>query len=444
MKLQAKYLVYFAIIHLIFLGVTVVIFYHNKVLFIVCESVIVLSMLLFINFHKAIFRPFKLLNAGVEVISDKDFSMKILPVGQPELDKLIEVFNRMIDQLRQERAVAMEKNFFLEKLIDASPAAIIILDKDQKIRSVNPAGHQILKINSNNQFPDSINSFQPPWNKELHKLSESGSLVIQINGINQYKCSKSYFIDRGVKQSFYFIEELTKEIWNAERQSYDKVIRMMSHEVNNTVGAVSSIIETSADYLKKINEDSHKEFITALNVAGERIINLNHFTKRFADIVHIPPPQKVKCNLPEVVNHILIGFQSELNEKNIKVNTTYDSPDSIISFDQQQLELVLVNIIKNAIQAIYLAPDLSPGQYSGKAGFIDINIKEVPKSIIIENNGEPIPPEVQRRLFEPFFTTKKSGQGIGLTLIREVLMSHSCDFSLKTKEDRLTEFRIVF
>ena len=93
---------------------------------------------------------------------------------------------------------------------------------------------------------------------------------------------------------------------------------------------------------------------------------------------------------------------------------------------------MLVNIFKNAIQAISLD------------GIINIELTETPATLIVENNGDPIPDNIQKKLFEPFFTTKKTGQGIGLTLIREILTNHSCDFSLKTREDGFTEFKILF
>lgn len=401
-------------------------------MFIVCEALLVLSIFLFIYFYKTIFRPFKLLNAGVESISDKDFSMKFLPVGQRELDKLIEVFNKMIEHLRLERTKTTEKNFFLEKLIEASPAGIIIMDKNDHIQTINPAALRQLNLQSEEYVSANINILPEPWNKELTKLHEFESAVIQLNGINQYKCYKSYFIDKGVKQSFYIIEELTKELLKAERQSYEKVIRMMSHEVNNSVGAVNSIIDSTVSYFNNMKTDEINEYIKVLQIARERIINLNQFTKRFADIVEIPPPNLTNCDLQEIIENVLIYFKIEFDQNRISYKTDFLSNDSDILFDYQQLELVLINIIKNAIQAIH------------NTGIISIIYKDDPKTLIIENDGEPITENIQKKLFKPFFTNKKTGQGIGLTLIREILTNHNCDFLLQTRYDGITEFRIVF
>jgi len=430
-KLKTKYIIFVSIINAIFLAVAIVIYRQDKVLFVICELAIVLSLVIFINLYKTIFRPFKLLQAGVESIADKDFSMKFLPVGQPELDRLIDVFNKMIEQLRLERTKTTEKNFFLEKLIEASPAAIIIFDKNGAIQTLNPAAIQFFEI-LDLQNINKIEELPLPWNIELGKLKEMETAVVQLNGINLFKCYKSSFIDRGVKQSFFMIEKLTKELIKAERQSYEKVIRMMSHEVNNSVGAVNSIIDSTVKFMENQKLTEIAEYIDVLNIAKERIINLNLFTKRFADIVQIPPPNVSKCNLKEVINHIIICFQTEFKHKNIKVETHFTSENSFISFDFQQLELVLINIVKNAVQAMNAEDTLK------------IIYKGAIYTLSIENTGEPIPETIQKKLFEPFFTTKKTGQGIGLTLIREILSNHNCDFSLKTRMDGITEFRIVF
>jgi len=314
----------------------------------------------------------------------------------------------------------------------ASSAAIIIICNNNNIQFVNPAALTLLNIDDITNLPESVSDLPSPWNTELSKLNETDTLIIHLNGINQFKCYKSYFIDRGVKQAFFIIEGLTKELLNAERQSYEKIIKMMSHEVNNSVGAVNSIIDSTIHYMEIQKDTDYKDYISVLNVASERNNNLNLFTNRFAEIVRIPPPVISKCDLKEVVNQVLILFQPEFEKKGIRTKTQYHSDQTLIAFDYQQLELVLINIIKNAVQAI---------QVNGE---ITLIFKTQPSSLIVENTGEPIPETVQKRLFESFFTTKKEGQGIGLTLIREILTNHRYDFSLKTRGDGITEFQIVF
>ncbi len=429
MKLKTRYILFIIIIHLAFGVVTVLIYQQDKILFLICEAILIISLILSFTLLLPLFKPFKLLNAGIESIADKDFSIKFLPVGNKELDKLIEVYNKMIDQLRLERTNVAEKHFFLQKMIDATPTGIIILGAGNKIESINQYAQNLMDVDSKKDIKE-IYQLPPPWDSELLSINENDSAVIQINGINQYKCYKSNFLERGVKRNFYIIEELTKELLNAEKQSYEKVIRMISHEVNNSVGSVNSIIDSSIVHLQRLSSEENNDFIDALAIAKERIFNLNTFTKKFADIVRIPPPEIQDCVIHEIITRVLFYFRKDFEEKNIKIVTEFAPNDLVVMFDPQQLELVLINIIKNAIEAIV------------DEGIITIKTTTNPVVLNIANNGEAIPLEIQKKLFEPFYTTKRTGQGIGLTLIREILINHKAGFSLKTSEKGMTEFRI--
>ena len=115
MKLKTRYILFIIIIHLAFGVVTVLIYPLDRILFVICEAILIISLILSFVLIIPLFRPFKLLNAGIDSIADKDFSIKFLPVGNKELDKLIEVYNKMIDQLRLERTNVAEKAFFSSK-----------------------------------------------------------------------------------------------------------------------------------------------------------------------------------------------------------------------------------------------------------------------------------------------------------------------------------------
>ncbi len=171
---------------------------------------------------------------------------------------------------------------------------------------------------------------------------------------------------------------------------------MISHEVNNSMGAVNSIIDSTTHYLR--------DFKNALEVAKQRISNLSDFTKRFTDVVRIPQPEIQDCDLIEVILQQLGYLHIEFETKNIVVKTHFNDTEKVlVKFDVQQLELVLVNIIKNAVQAI------------GTHGDIAIQVQTSPLILSISNDGIPITEKIREKLFTPFFTTKKTGQGIGLT-----------------------------
>lgn len=415
-----------------FAGLTAILYTQNKYFFLVGESIVILTLVLSFIFYKSLLRPYKILNSGIESIADKDFSIKFLPVGQPEPDRLIEVYNKMIDQLRLERTTATETHFFLQKLIEASPTGIVILGKENTIETVNSRARQILNVGIEDDKLK-LADLKQPWQNALVNLDENTTKTVQENGLNQYKCYKSVFLDRGRKRTFFIIEELTQELLHAERKAYEKVIRMISHEVNNSMGAVNSIIDSTTQFLGKAEGEDASDFIHALEVAKQRISNLNYFTKRFTEVVRIPKPEIRKCDLKEIVKQQLVYFHAEFASKGIRAKTYFEESRKVsVLFDVQQLELVLANILKNAVQAI------------NSNGEINIRLQEYPLTLSIENNGEPITNDIREKLFTPFFTSKKTGQGIGLTLIREILLNHNCSFSLDTRNDGITEFRIVF
>jgi signal transduction histidine kinase len=247
-----------------------------------------------------------------------------------------------------------------------------------------------------------------------------------LNGINTYKLQKAHFIDRGFPRHFIMIEKLTAEILAAEKNVYGKVIRMMAHEVNNTIGPVNSIIQSTLQSGRYSAPLTH-----ALEIAMERNHNLNAFMRNFADLVRIPLPEKKPIDLIPLVQRTTDLMQSRTGEKKIKFLTEYNARQLLISADTQLMEQALINIIKNAMEAIE------------DTGTITILSYTHPRQLLIRNTGKGIPREAEENLFSPFYSTKKDGQGIGLTLVREILTSHGFTFSLKTVAPDQTEFSIA-
>ena len=450
MKIRTRYILSTLFIYLALAGVSIAIYPLNRNLFMACEALVLFCAVFTFVFFRSFTRPFRILNAGIESIQDQDFSIKFLPVGQPELDRLLEVYNRMIDHLRLERTLTSEKNFLLGKLIDASLSGIVMLNTRGGIDVINPAAARIMKLSGAPQVPLPLESLPAPWGEALAELKVNGSLLVQSGGPERYRCYRAFFRERGVKRSFFFIEELTSELIQAERRGYEKVIRMISHEINNSVGAVNSIIDSSINFIRsEVSSGVTKDFIDALQTARERMENLKHFTGRFSEIVQIPRPEITPCDLRDCIGHLLIYFRADLEAGRIRVETRFPDAGPVILFDNQQLELVLINILKNAMEAISARRSGSRSESTGSDSFsgggkIRITASDPPVVLAIENDGVPIPAEIIPRLFEPFFTSKKTGQGIGLTLIREILLNHECKFSLHTRKDGITEFQIRF
>lgn len=427
MKLRTKYLLFVIIVHSVTLVLSFIIFRNNKLLFLVSELFILVSAVISWQLYRDLIRPLNLLKTGVDAIKERDFNIKFLQTGKYEMDQLIGVYNQMIDQLRYERTQQEQQHFFLEKLIQTSPTGIIILDYDGNIQQVNPKALLLLKLDFAGIIGKSLQTLEHPVLTEISKLESGQSKTVALNGLETYKIQKSHFIDRGFPRYFVMIEELTIEILAAEKKTYGKVIRMMAHEVNNTIGPVNSILQSA------LRAKQNTEAIdNALQVAVDRNNNLNLFMRNFADVVRLPVPNIKSIDLRNVLNGVIRLMELKAGEKYIHFELHIPTHPFLIPGDEQQLEQVLINIIKNAIESIE------------EKGTITVTLQNSPRQLIISDTGKGIDPYIAGQLFSPFFSSKREGQGVGLTIVREILVNHGFSFSLKTVTSGLTEFRIDF
>lgn len=400
--------------------------------FLIIEGISVLAIILFFVLYYRLIKPYEIISSGMELLKEQDFSTRLRPIANSEANKLIEIFNRMMDQLKDERLQVREKNHFLDLLIQASPQGVIILDFDDHITDINPAGIRLLNIpDINNIKGKKLSDSGLDIGSRLAQLEANEDVVIRSSGITMYRCIRSSFIDRGFAHPFILIEELTHELLEIEKKSYENIIRMMAHEVNNSVGAIGSTLDVISDVLQQNGNNELADVLPAVEASFDRCNHLGHFISNFADVVKIPEPSKTDVHINELVRSVNALSGVECNRRNIDLVLNLTTDADIAYIDSIQFEHLLMNIVKNAYEAI------------GHDGQITIITSSSPLSIIIVNNGPDISEEVRQKIFTPFFTTKSSGQGIGLMFVREVLLNHNCKFDLRS-ENGLTKFEIIF
>lgn len=431
MKLRIKYLLFVVILHLVTLVLTYFIFQENKILFLVAEVFIIVSIIIAWNLYRQLIQPLKSLMAGLDAIRDHDFNVKFSPTGKYEVDQLIGVYNQMIDQLRSERTLQEQQHFFLEKLISTSPTGIIVLDYDNQIQQINPKALRIIAVNEQELINQTINTFSNSLLTQIADLKSGEAKTVKTISAATYKIQKSHFVDRGFSRHFIMIEELTAELLAAEKNVYGKVIRMMAHEVNNTIGPVNSIIQSTLK-TPELFDDKNSMFSEALRVALDRNQKLNLFVRSFADLVKLPEPKKKLLELSSFIQSVCKLMQMQAKEKAIVLCIESDGNSFLILADEQQMEQALINIVKNSIEAI------------GFQGKITFKLDATVKQLTVIDTGTGITAQQNEQLFTPFFSTKKDGQGIGLTLIREIFTNHNFGFSLKTTNLGRTAFTISF
>ena len=445
MKIRTKFILFLLPIHLAALVLSFFLFREKWVAFILTEAAIIASFLACLAIFRSLSQPMELLLSGIDAIKDRDFNVKFIPTGKYETDRLIRVYNEMIDRLREERTLQEQQHFFLDKLIHTSPTGIIILDYDGGIAELNPKARELLRLPlEEGVLGKPLESIDHPVARVAASLPSGEAQMVSIQGLEAYKCLKAEFIDRGFARPFIMVEELTAEILRAEKNAYGKVIRMMAHEVNNTIGAINSILQATLGYSEALPAESREEFQQAQQICIERNGRLNRFMRNFADIVRLPPPQHEHYSINKLLEGVALLMSAAAAGKGARITLDLPAPPLVASIDVQQMEQVLVNAVKNAIEAIPVTPTSSVEDNERSEACILLGASlEDGVHIFVRDNGPGIPPELESQLFSPFFTTKKGGQGVGLTLSREILVNHGFGFSLRTGEDGWTEFRII-
>jgi nitrogen fixation/metabolism regulation signal transduction histidine kinase len=383
---------------------------------------------------KALFRHLGFAGEGLRLIREHEFTSRFLEVGQPEVDELIAVYNGMVDNLRDERIRLQEQHHFLGQILRVSPSGVVILDFDRRISDVNPAAERLIGKPAAALAGRNPGDLDPPLGEALVALPPGGAQVVGLSGARRVKCQHGTFLDRGFPRSFYLIEELTEELHQFERAAYEKLIRVMSHEVNNSVAASNSLLHSCLTYGKELRDGSRADFEDAIGIVIERTEQLNSFMRRFADVFRLPPPLKQPCPVLNVLESVvrLISAKSEA----AGITWRWDVADGAlrVAMDRGQMEQAFLNVVKNAVEA------------AGDRGTIAIRVAagNGRPSVVIEDSGPGLSAEARTNLFTPFFSTKPNGQGIGLTLVQEILSAHGFAYALESAPGEPTRFTILF
>ncbi len=434
MSLQRKLVIYVIVLHLFLAAAAMYVFADRRPWLLIVELGLAVSTAVGFRLIHRLFVPLDLIQTGAELIGEKDFTSKFLETGQPEMDRLIDVYNRMIEQLREERTRLREQHYFMDKILAVSPAGVLTFDFDGRVALANPSAEKLLQLPAETLHGKTLQSLGSPFADALAELSLGESQVLPLHGSRRIRCLKANFLDQGFAREFVTMEELTEELRLSEKAAYEKLIRMMSHEVNNSVGAVRSLLISSMNYEDQLSPEDRGDFSNAMAVAISRVENLSEFMNRFAQVVRLPGPEKRPCDLHELLKDLETLLEPWSREAKVQWIWMVEELVPPIPMDKNQIEQVFLNVFKNALEAI------------GEEGTIGVRIgcREDRYFVAIEDSGEDLDPEVQKNLFTPFFSTKKNGQGIGLTLIREILVRHGFEFFLDRPPGGPTQFVVYF
>lgn len=396
------------------------------------EILLLASLLLGLRWIRVALKPHDIGKTLADVIESGEYGMRYPLVHQREMDRVIAAYNRMLGNLQQEWLRLGEQRGFLERFLTVTPVGVVIFDFDDRISLVNPRAREHLEAGGLELAGQALSDLTSPLAQALATLRADESRMLAGRGGRRFRCQRGRFSDRGFERSYILIEELTAELNRSERETYEKLIRMIAHEVTNTVAATNSLLESCRNYSSEIASAEHREdYRNALDVLITRNRNLNEFTRGYSDLVKLPLPHRQEVDVRELLNAMRTMFSAGLASRGIEL--ALHAPDGLppVSMDRNQMEQVLINVIRNAAEAIERNGRIELVARDGD-GVIEIEILD---------SGTGIDEQARSQLFTPFFTTKPQGQGLGLMLVREILTQHGFGYTLEAA-DELTRFRI--
>lgn len=369
--------------------------------------------------------------------------------NDPYAQHFHEKLNEAITKLRNSRQEKDTEYLFYKNIVMHVGIGLIIFnDQTRKIEIFNSAARRLLKVNHAETLDDlkEVNGSLvdvfvrlKTGGRELTRL-KIGEDIIQLS---------IYAIEltlRGENMKLISIQNIQSELEEKEMEAWQNLVRVLTHEIMNSVTPISSLAGTMEDEIrdhiksqtaKPIRDDQLADIHLSLQTISKRSASLIQFVKEFRSLTHIPKPKPQSFLVCTLLDEITLLHKKELNEKSIQLKLEIDPPDITTIADRGLIEQVLINLVKNAIQSF----DDQPEKRIIIKAYHNDKMRPV---IAVQDNGTGIDPEALEKIFIPFFTTKKAGSGIGLSLSRQIMRQHQGTLSVKSTVGEGTEFFMRF
>jgi two-component system nitrogen regulation sensor histidine kinase NtrY len=442
--------VYLAGVHLLLFAFSVALLLDRPLLFVLVEVLLLASLAGGFHLASRALEPLGYTRRFHDLLQDQDYAGRLTRSSVPELDELVDLFNTMLAALYRERLEIGEQQGFLDRLLEATPGAVLVFDFDGAISLVNAAAMTLLELEHAHGKPLSGVGAGPGGARSRDLLAQldalplgESRLLTDLDG-RRYRGRRGQFFDRGFARHFLMVEELTAELESSERATYEKLVRVLAHEVNNTVAATGSVLDSLLFYRPQLRELDGADFATAIDAVKRRNASLGEFIERFTRVVKMPEPELRPASIRDMMDDIVWLNREQCKRRAIHIGWTRCDDVAPQRIDRQLMEQALLNIVKNALEAV----EAGQQDASGSAGYIHLELAAGTDgggaTLSVTDSGRQLGAVPARQLFTPFFSTKKGGQGIGLMFVREVLTRHGLAFSLAPDAQGETRFEIRF
>lgn len=368
-------------------------------------------------FQKITFQ-FRTLSNLLEGMSHGDYSLRGRHYGVDDsLGQLVVQINDLAETLIEQRFTAHESQLLVSKVIQHIDVAIIAIDENKHLALLNPAAEKLLNVESAQVL------HQPLDHIAQQLLTTETEQVVELNfgkGKRKFQVIRDQYREHGQQHELFFVTDVNVLLRDHERQAWQNLIRVLSHEINNSLAPISSLANTLQTLANKqvLEPKFSQNLAEGLEIITERAQSLKSFINSYRQLTHLPEPNKVEINLKTLFDKIIPLFSQR--------KILADCPPQLMIFvDQVQFEQVIINLLKNADEAM-----------NDKNMSILVKVSTGIDSTVVKIIDDGVGIKNTDNLFTPFYTTKKQGSGIGLVLCRQIIEAHQGDLALENRSDQ--------
>ena len=408
-----------------------------KWIVILIVGVAVLSAVLAVIFSS--YRVRRKVNYMLDALEDGETNFRF----SERKSRLNKTLNRLNGIFKQERLAISEQEKFFGTLLDNVKTGIVVFDTSSgAITYSNSRALQILGLASlvnikqlriiDNNLAAAFIAEKEVSDPEKNKASfynESSQKTIVM--------SKSSALVQGRNVRIVSFNDVTEELETNQEEAYSKLIRVLTHEIMNTVTPISSLSDALVSYLEpegdELTQERRKALRDGLDTIASSSRSLIQFVESYRNLTRVAPPVKSVFYVRDLASEVMELTSEQLASSGASLSFAERSDDVILFADRGQILQILINLVKNAVQA-----KARTKKIEARIDSSDVTIIEV------SNDGEPISPEAQKQMFVPFYTTKQDGSGIGLAISRQIMRMHNGQISLKSSTVEKTTFSLIF
>lgn len=359
-------------------------------------------------------------------VNYEDFTRRFV---EEDVDaELKEAFNRVIERFRDARAERDIQAGYLETVVKHVPVPFIAARADGSLSLVNNPAHRLTGMPALSHL-DELAALDPELPRQMKDIRPGSRQLLQsrLRGVPaELRVSVSEIrLDSGVER-LYSIENLSGELTARESSAWRNLIRVLTHEIMNTLTPVTSLAQTTSGMLD--SSAANDDIREAVQTIARRSEGLMNFVMRYRELLRLPQPDITRIVVSEALQGVVTLLGAELKDVEVSVDVVPESLE--VSADRALLDQVLVNVVKNALDAV---------RESGHGRIALRGRQQLGRTVIsVCDNGTGIDAETLTQVFVPFFTTKREGSGIGLSLCRQIMTAHGGEIAIVSDGDGTT------